>query len=93
MRRVGARGLIRAAERRVTPKEWSALQRLVIIAAAWAAGETVLRLLGLGGLATFGGAVLAVAAYLATRGAVPGRRKTGEVIYWRGRPIDRDKLN
>lgn len=77
----------------MTPKEWSALQRLVIIAASWAAGETVLRLLGLGDLATFGGALLAVAAYLATQGAVPGRRKTGEVIYWRGRPIDRDKLN
>lgn len=78
----------------MTPKEWAALQRLLIIAAAWAAGETVLRLLGLGGgLATFGGALVAVAAYLATRGAVPGRRKPGEVIYWRGRPIDKDKLN
>lgn len=78
----------------MTPKEWSALQRLLIIAAAWAAGETVLLLLGAGGgLATFGGALLAVAAYLATRGAVPGRRRTGEVIYWRGRPIDKDKLN
>lgn len=77
----------------MTAKQWSALQRLVIIAAAWAAGETVLRLLGLGGPATLGGALLAVAAYFATRGAVPGRRKTGEVIYWRGRPIDRDKLN
>jgi len=77
----------------MTAKEWSALQRLVIIALAWAAGETVLRLLGLGGLATIGGALLAVAAYLATRGGGPGRRKSGEVIYWRGRPIDRDKLN
>jgi hypothetical protein len=77
----------------MTPKEWSALQRLVIIALAWAAGETVLLLLGLGGLATFGGALLAVAAYFATRGAGPGRRNGGEVIYWRGRPIDRDKLN
>lgn len=78
----------------MTPKERSAVQRLLIIAAAWAAGETVLRLLGVGGgLATLGGAVLAVSAYLATRGAVTGRRKTGEVIYWRGRPIDRDKLN
>jgi hypothetical protein len=77
----------------MTPKEWSALQRLLIIAAAWAAGETVLRMLGVGGLATIGGAALAVAAYLLTRGAVPGRRKGGEVIYWRGRPIDRDKLN
>lgn len=78
----------------MTPKEWSALQRLLIIAAAWAAGETFLRLLGVGGgLATLGGAVLAAGAYLATRGAVPGQRKGGEVIYWRGRPIDRDKLN
>lgn len=77
----------------MTSKEWSALQRLVVIAAAWAAGETVLRLLGLGGPATIGGAILAVAAYLATRSAVPGPRRTGEVIYWRGRPIDRDKLN
>ncbi len=77
----------------MTSKEWSALQRLVIIAAAWAAGETVLRLFGLGGLATFGGALLAVAAYFATRGVPPGQRKGGDVIYWRGRPIDRDKLN
>lgn len=77
----------------MTSKEWSALQRLVIIAAAWAAGETVLRLLGFGGLATFGGALLAVAAYFATRGGPPGQRKGGDIIYWRGRPIDRDKLN
>jgi hypothetical protein len=77
----------------MTSREWSALQRLVFIALVWAAGETVLRLLGLGGLATFGGALLAVAAYFATRGAPPGRRRGGDVVYWRGRPIDRDKLN
>lgn len=77
----------------MTPKEWSALQRLLIIVAAWAAAEAVLRLLGVGSLATIGGALAAVVAYLATRGAVPGRRKGGDVIYWRGRPIDRDKLN
>lgn len=78
----------------MTAKEWSALQRLLIIAAAWAAGESVLLLLGIGaGVATFGGAILAVGAYMATRGAVPGRRRTGEVIYWRGRPIDKDRLN
>lgn len=77
----------------MTPKQWSAVQRLLIIVAAWAAAEAILRLLGVGGLATLGGALAAVGAYLATRGGLPGRQKRGEVIYWRGRRIDKDKLN
>lgn len=77
----------------MTPKEWSALRRLLIVVAAWAAAEAILRLLGLGGLATIGGALAGVAAYLATRGGRPARKKGGDIIYWRGRRIDKDKLN
>lgn len=79
----------------MTSKEWSALQRLLIIVTAWAAAEAVLRLVDLGAFATLGGALAAVAAYLATRGGLPARRRGGDdnIIYWRGRRIDRDKLN
>ena len=79
----------------MTSREWSAVQRLLVLVAAWAAAETILRLLGLGTLATLGGALAAVGAYLVTRGGLPTGRRRGDdnIIYWRGRPIDKDKLH
>ncbi|MGH2377826.1 MAG: hypothetical protein ACRDGT_05065 [Candidatus Limnocylindria bacterium] len=76
----------------MTSHQRAALQRLVLIVAAWAAGESVLRLLGVGSVATLGGAACGAAAYFATGAGLrlPSRRKRGDIIYWRGRPIDRD---
>ena len=77
----------------MTAKERAALQRLLIIAAAWAAGETALRLIGLAGIATLAGAALGAGAYVATRDLGTPRRG-GDVIYWRGRRIDpNDRLH
>lgn len=74
----------------MTGKQRASLQRLVIVAAAWAAAETLMRTFGLAGLATFAGAALGAAAYFATQGIGAPRRPRGDVIYWRGRAIDPD---
>lgn len=77
----------------MTPRQRSALVRLLVLAAAWAAGETVMRQLGMPGPATLVGAALAAAAFMATRNVALGKRGGGDVIYWRGRRIDRDRLH
>jgi hypothetical protein len=76
----------------VTTVQRAALQRLILLAAAWAVGETLMRQLGLPGLAIPVGVLMAVAAYVATQGLGQPKRRGGDVIYWRGRRIDRDDL-
>ena len=63
------------------------LIRLVVICAAWALGEALVWQLRAAGLGLIVPALLAAAAYMATRdlGAAGGE------TYWRGRPIDRDR--
>ena len=68
--------------------ERGAILRLAIICAAWAVGEALVRQVGASGLGIVVPALLASAAYFATRGA---GRSGGDVTYWRGRPIDRDR--
>lgn len=73
----------------MTPLERAALIRLVIVAAAWALGEALVFAVGARGLGVVVPAILAAAAFMATRGmASPWR---GGDQYWRGRPIDRDR--
>ena len=67
-----------------------AIVRLVIMAAAWALGEAVVVALGAGGLGLIVPAVLAAAAFVATRDL--GWRGSDQT-YWRGRKIDRDRWN
>ena len=90
MRAVGARGVIHPGSGRpVTARGRIALARLVLIAAAWAFGEAIAWLLALSVLAVLVPAILAAAAYVATRDiGWPGDR---EPQYWRGRRIDRDR--
>ncbi|HUG56244.1 MAG TPA: hypothetical protein VMJ92_04125 [Candidatus Limnocylindrales bacterium] len=66
------------------------LLRVVVIAAAWAAGEALAFALGLGAYGRALGLALAVGAYLATRDTwtARGGGPRGHVKYWRGRPVD-----
>ena len=64
------------------------LIRLVAICAAWALGEALVWQLAAGGLGLVVPALLAAAAYVATRDLFAGG---GGTTYWRGRPIDRDR--
>lgn len=78
----------------MTGRERVALMRLLIICAAWALGEALvwqLRAFGLAGAAV--PFLLGAAAYVATRGGDGGGGGDGNVIYWRGRRIDRDRWN
>jgi hypothetical protein len=71
----------------------AALRRLAVIVASWAATEALLRAGGMHELATPAGAAAAIAAFFLTRNARPGPRRKGDVIYWRGRKIDRGDWN
>ncbi len=63
--------------------------RLVIVCAAWALGEALVWQLRASGLGLVVPALLAAAAYVATRGLTWSRG--GDATYWRGRSIDRDR--
>lgn len=73
----------------MTSPERTALIRLVVIAAAWALGEALVDALGARGLGVVVPAILAVAAFMATRDMASPWRDGRQ--YWRGRPIDRDR--
>lgn len=72
----------------MTAREQSAILRLALICAAWALGEALVWQAGAGGLGIVVPAILAAAAYLATRDI---DRPRPDSTYWRGRPIDRDR--
>ncbi len=67
----------------------AAYLRLVILCAAWALGEALVRQFA-PGLGVVVPALLAAAAFVATSD-LGGPGRSGEVIYWRGRRIDRDR--
>lgn len=73
----------------MTGRQRSALLRLVLISAAWALGETLEYQLGARALGPVLPAILAAAAYMATRD-VPWGGGSDET-YWRGRRIDKDR--
>jgi hypothetical protein len=64
------------------------LIRLIVICVAWALGEALVWQLAAGGLGLVVPALLAAAAYVATRDLVIGG---GDITYYRGRPVDRDR--
>ncbi len=64
------------------------LVRLAILCAAWALGEALVWQLRAFALGPVVPALLAAAAYVATRDLPRGG---GDGTYWRGRPIDRDR--
>lgn len=66
-----------------------ALIRIVIISAAWALGEALVWQMRVAGLGLIVPALLAAAAFVATRDASPFGGD--DPTYWRGRPIDRDR--
>lgn len=71
--------------------------RLLVICLAWALGEALVWQLRAAGLGLIVPALLAAAAYVATRDITPygggGGRGGGGGTYWRGRRIDRDRWN
>ncbi len=67
--------------------ERSALIRLLVLSASWAAGSTAMAALQLRGLRDLAGFALAAGAYWLTRD-LGRRRRRGELKYWRGRPVD-----
>lgn len=71
----------------MSTREGVALLRLVIICAAWALGEALVWQFAASGLGIVVPAILAAAAYMATRDLM----WSGDTTYWRGRPIDRDR--
>jgi len=90
MRSLGEGGLIRAEERNVNPTQ-AAYLRLLLICAAFAAGETAAWALEANSIRQIVGAILGAAVYILTLdidrpGRGGGRR--GEIRYWRGRRID-----
>jgi hypothetical protein len=72
----------------MSERERAQLMRLVVISAAWALGEALVWQLQVAGLGLVVPALLAAAAYVATRDVFTPR---GDVTYYRGRPIDRDR--
>ncbi|MBI2774201.1 MAG: hypothetical protein HYX56_06910 [Chloroflexi bacterium] len=70
-------------------REQSALLRLVILCMAWALGEAIEWQMGALGLGPLFPAVLAAAAYVATRDLMWSGPAGGG--YWRGRNVDRDR--
>ncbi len=65
----------------------SALIRLLVVSASWAAGSTAMVALQLRGLRDLAAFALATGAYWLTRD-LGRRRRRGELKYWRGRPVD-----
>jgi len=70
------------------PRQRVAIVRVAIVCAAWALGEALLWQFRVGGLGLVVPALLAAAAYVATRD-IGGYGGGG--TYWRGRRIDRDR--
>ena len=94
MRCLGEGGLVRAEERHAMNPTQAAYIRLLLICAAFAAGETAARALGAYSVGTIVGAVLGAAVYVLTQDIDrPGRggRRRGEIKYWRGQRIDDDE--
>lgn len=71
--------------------ERAALVRLVIVCAAWAVGEALVWQLRASGLGLIVPALLAAAAYVATRELFGSAGGGGDATFWRGRTIDRDR--
>lgn len=68
-----------------------ALIRIAIISAAWALGEALVWQMAVAGLGLVVPALLAAAAFFATRDVSSLGGGGGDETYWRGRPIDRDR--
>ncbi len=73
----------------MSERERMQLIRLVVICAAWAFGEALVWQLQVAGLGLVVPALLAAAAYIATRDITP--LGGGDTTNWRGRSIDRDR--
>ena len=76
----------------MTGRERAAVLRLVIICAAWALGEALVWQLRAFGLGLIVPALLAAAAFVATRDSGSSGGGDGET-YWRGQRINRDRWN
>ncbi len=70
-------------------RQRTAMIRLVVICAAWALGEALVWQLRASGIGIVVPALLAAAAYVATRDL--GSARGGDTTYWRGREVDRDR--
>ena len=66
----------------------AAYARLLMICAAFAAGETAASAIGAYDVGSAVGLVLAVAAYVLTQDVDRPRRGGGDLKYWRGRRVD-----
>ena len=85
---LGEGGLIRAEERNVNPTQ-AAYLRLLLICAAFAAGDTAAWALDANSIGTTFGAILGAAVFVLTQDIDrPGPGRRGEIRYWRGRRID-----
>jgi len=90
---VGEGGLIRAKERNVNPTQ-AAYLRLLLICAAFAAGETAAWALEANSIGPTVGAILGAAVFVLTQDIdrpSRGGGRGGEIRYWRGRRIDDDQ--
>jgi hypothetical protein len=94
MRGLGERGLVRAEERHAVNPTQAAYLRLLLICAAFAAGETAAWAIDATSVASIVGAILGAAAYVLTQDIdrpPRGGGRRGEIRYWRGRRIDDDE--
>ena len=66
----------------------AAYTRLLLMCAAFAAGQTAASAIGAHDVGSTVGLVLASAAYLLTQDVDRPRRGGGELKYWRGRRVD-----
>ena len=90
MWRLGEGGLIRAEERNVNPTQATYL-RLLLICAAFAAGETAAWALDANSIGPTVGGILGAAVFVLTQDIdrpSRGGGRRGEIRYWRGRRID-----
>ena len=87
MRHVGEGGIVRAPERHAVN---TAYLRLLLICAAYAAGQTAAWAVGALSVASLVGLVLGAAAYVLTQDIDRPGRGRGEIKYWRGRRVDDD---
>lgn len=71
------------------PRQRVAVIRVLIISAAWALGEALVWQFQVAGLGLVVPALLAAAAYIATRDVSSFRGD--DPTYWRGRRIDKDR--